>query len=97
MYIKFGEEESARTIFDQLNHKDLIAWSAMISAYGQGRNPHNALDTFKQMQSMNEKPHEINFVSLYSTTSMFFNGISRAWAKHPRSCNKSWLLTECII
>lgn len=69
MYIKFGEEESARTIFDPLNHKDLIAWSAMISAYAQGRNPHNALDTFKQMQSMNEKPNEITFVSLLQACS----------------------------
>jgi pentatricopeptide repeat protein len=61
--------QSARTIFDQLSHKDLIAWSVMISAYAQGRNPHNALDTFKQMQSMNEKPIEITFVSLLQACS----------------------------
>jgi pentatricopeptide repeat protein len=69
MYSKFGEESSARTIFDQLNHIDLIAWSVMISVYAQGRNPHNAFDTLKQMQSMNEKPNEITFVSLLQACS----------------------------
>lgn len=69
MYSKFGEEESARTIFDQLNHKDLIAWSAMISAFAQGRNPHSAFNTLNQMQSMNEKPNEITIVSLLQACS----------------------------
>lgn len=64
MYAKFGIVGSARILFDQLIYKDLIAWSSMISVYAQSENPFNALDIFKQMQSANEKPNEITFVSL---------------------------------
>ncbi|KAJ0112140.1 hypothetical protein Patl1_00448 [Pistacia atlantica] len=64
MYAKFGELGMARNLFDQLIHKDLIAWSAMISVYAQGGQPYNALTTFKQMQLKNEKPNEFTFVSL---------------------------------
>ncbi|KAK9273956.1 hypothetical protein L1049_018768 [Liquidambar formosana] len=69
MYAKFGEVDSARILFDQLHQKDLIAWSAMISTYAHSGHPLNAMDTFKQMQSTNEKPNEITFVSLLQACS----------------------------
>ncbi|KAL6981963.1 hypothetical protein U1Q18_023585 [Sarracenia purpurea var. burkii] len=69
VYAKFGEFGSARILFDQIHQKDLIAWSAMISAYAQNGHPFNALDTFKNMQSTNEKPNEITFVSVLQACS----------------------------
>ncbi|KAK4848408.1 hypothetical protein QYF36_012625 [Acer negundo] len=69
MYAKFGDVGTARDLFDQLNHKDLIAWSAMISIYAQGGQPYNALNTFKQMQSKNEKPNEFTFGGLLQACS----------------------------
>ncbi|KAK2650297.1 hypothetical protein Ddye_017786 [Dipteronia dyeriana] len=69
MYAKFGDLGTARDLFDQLNHKDLIAWSAMISLYSQGGEPYNALNTFKQMQSKNEKPNEFTFGGLLQACS----------------------------
>ncbi|KAI8024724.1 Pentatricopeptide repeat-containing protein [Camellia lanceoleosa] len=64
MYAKFGEIGSARILFSQIQKKDFIAWSAMISAYAQSGHSLKALDTFKKMQSTNEKPNEITFVSV---------------------------------
>lgn len=69
MYAKFGEFGSAGVLFNHINQKDLIAWSAMISAYAQGGHPLNALDTFKKMQSTNEKPNEITLVSVLQACS----------------------------
>ncbi|KAK1560706.1 hypothetical protein Q3G72_029915 [Acer saccharum] len=69
MYAKFGDVGTARDLFDQLNHKDLIAWSAMISVYAQGGQPYNALNTFKQMQLKNEKPNEFTFGGLLQACS----------------------------
>lgn len=69
MYAKFGEVGSASNLFNQLHMKDFIAYSAMISAYAQSGYPSNAFDTFKQMQSANEKPNEITFVSLLQASS----------------------------
>ncbi|KAF2315308.1 hypothetical protein GH714_038786 [Hevea brasiliensis] len=64
MYGKYGKFGSARMVFDQLTHKDLIAWSAIISVYTRGGQPHDALSAFKQMQSINEKPNEVTFVGV---------------------------------
>ncbi|GFZ06847.1 pentatricopeptide repeat (PPR) superfamily protein [Actinidia rufa] len=69
MYVKFGIFESATIIFNQIQWKDLIAWSAMISAYAQSGHPLNALDTFKEMQSTNEEPNEITLVSVLQACS----------------------------
>ncbi|XP_022147491.1 pentatricopeptide repeat-containing protein DOT4, chloroplastic isoform X1 [Momordica charantia] len=69
MYAKFGHLGLAKLIFDELVDKDIIAWSAMISAYSHGEDPLNAIQTFKMMQSTNEKPNEITFVSLVNACS----------------------------
>ncbi|KAK6920131.1 Pentatricopeptide repeat [Dillenia turbinata] len=45
MYAKFGEVGSARSLFDQLHDKDLIAWSAMISVYTQSEDFCDAMHT----------------------------------------------------
>ncbi|KAK6162332.1 hypothetical protein DH2020_002173 [Rehmannia glutinosa] len=64
VYAKFGDIESARNIFDHLNWKDLIAWSAMIAVYAQSTQPNNAFDILRQMQLADQKPNEFTFVSL---------------------------------
>ncbi|KAJ8565366.1 hypothetical protein K7X08_007942 [Anisodus acutangulus] len=69
MYSGFGDIESARSLFDHLKPKDLIAWSTMIAAYAQSECPSNALDIYQQMQSVNEKPNEIIYVSLIQACS----------------------------
>ncbi|KNA20071.1 hypothetical protein SOVF_055690 [Spinacia oleracea] len=69
MYAKFGEADSSRLLFDQLHPKDLIAWTAMISAYAQTGYTSEALNIFKHMQLENEKPNEITFVSLLQACS----------------------------
>ncbi|XP_049394381.1 pentatricopeptide repeat-containing protein At4g33990-like [Solanum stenotomum] len=69
MYGGFGDIESARSLFDPLKSKDLVAWSTMIAAYAQSECPTNALDIYRQMQSANEKPNEIIYVSLIQACS----------------------------
>ncbi|KAM3218579.1 pentatricopeptide repeat-containing protein like [Capsicum annuum] len=69
MFGGFGDIESARSLFDCLKPKDLIAWSTMIAAYAQNECPSNALDIYRLMQSANEKPNEIIYVSLIQACS----------------------------
>ncbi|OIT31479.1 pentatricopeptide repeat-containing protein, chloroplastic [Nicotiana attenuata] len=64
MYGGFGDIQSARSLFDHLKPKDLIAWSTMIAAYAQSELPSDAFHIYQQMRSANEKPNEIIYVSL---------------------------------
>ncbi|XP_071937256.1 pentatricopeptide repeat-containing protein At4g33990-like [Coffea arabica] len=69
MYANFGEIGSAKTLFDYLDNKDLIAWSAMIAAYVQNEQPFDAFKVYRQMQSAGEKPNEVTFLSLLQSCS----------------------------
>ncbi|KAJ8772281.1 hypothetical protein K2173_027458 [Erythroxylum novogranatense] len=50
MYSKCGEMDKARNLFDGLDRKNVITWSAMISGYTQSRRCKDALDLFNEMQ-----------------------------------------------
>ncbi|XP_057780521.1 pentatricopeptide repeat-containing protein DOT4, chloroplastic-like [Salvia miltiorrhiza] len=64
LYAKFGDIESARNLFDYLNWKDVVAWSAMIAVYAQSAQPYMAFDVLRKMQLADQKPNEFTYVSL---------------------------------
>lgn len=64
MYADLQDVESTETIFNQLDHKDHIAWSAMVSSYSRSKHPSLALELFKQMKLAHEDENEITLVSL---------------------------------
>lgn len=67
MYGKCGQVDTARRLFDQIDRRDVVAWSAMISGYSQVNRCREALDLFKEMQEANVEPNEVTMVSvLYS-------------------------------
>ncbi|WCJ36138.1 Pentatricopeptide repeat (PPR) superfamily protein [Euphorbia peplus] len=66
MYAKCGEVDKARGLFDQMDKKDVVAWSAMISGYTQARRCREALDLFNEMQQANLEPNEVTMVSVLS-------------------------------
>ncbi|XP_022864134.1 pentatricopeptide repeat-containing protein At1g11290, chloroplastic-like [Olea europaea var. sylvestris] len=70
VYASFGSVGSATVLFDQLNQKDVVAWSVMIAAYVQGRLAGDAFDTSRQMQLADQKPNEAIYVSLLRACSL---------------------------
>ncbi|XP_061343596.1 pentatricopeptide repeat-containing protein At1g08070, chloroplastic-like [Gastrolobium bilobum] len=67
MYAKCGQVDTARMLFDQLERRDVVAWSAMISGYSQANRCSEALGLFSEMQKANVDPTEATMVSvLYS-------------------------------
>lgn len=67
MYAKCGQVDRARKLFNQMKHRDVVAWSAMISGYSQANRCNEALSLFSEMQKANVDPNEVTMVSvLYS-------------------------------
>nr|KYP66114.1 Pentatricopeptide repeat-containing protein At1g08070 family [Cajanus cajan] len=64
MYGKCGDARSARSVFGSFKRKDLMMWSAMISAYAQNNCIDEAYDTFVHMTGCGIRPNEITMVSL---------------------------------
>ncbi|XP_068658123.1 pentatricopeptide repeat-containing protein At4g21065-like [Aristolochia californica] len=64
MYAKCGSVESARQIFDMMKEKNVVSWSAMISAYGIHGFGQKALELFPLMLQSGILPNRITFVSV---------------------------------
>ncbi|KAG9447333.1 hypothetical protein H6P81_013461 [Aristolochia fimbriata] len=68
LYVKCGSLEYARMVFDQMQDKNLISWSTIISGYGMHGRGKEALELFNQMKN-SMKPDHIIFVSVLSACS----------------------------
>src|SRR5690349_1497072 len=49
MYAKCGRMDDARSVFDSMEVKSVVSWTAMIAGYGQNGNGMEAISLFKQM------------------------------------------------
>lgn len=67
MYAKCGNIERARFVFDILGEeKDVMAWSAMISAMAMHGRAEESLELFKKMISNGVSPNAVTFVGVLS-------------------------------
>lgn len=67
---KVGMVDEARSVFEQIPEKDLVAWNAMIAAYAQNQRPIEAIELFKLMQGCSLQvgvmPDSVTMISLIS-------------------------------
>ncbi|XP_020587008.1 pentatricopeptide repeat-containing protein At1g08070, chloroplastic-like [Phalaenopsis equestris] len=66
MYVKCGAVDEARLEFDQMDLRDVVAWSAMIAGYAQNGRSNEALELFDKMQLQCCEPNEVTLVSVLS-------------------------------
>ncbi|KAK7386156.1 hypothetical protein VNO78_26179 [Psophocarpus tetragonolobus] len=64
MYGKCGDVRSSRSVFNSFKKKDLMMWSAMISAYAQNNCIDEAFDIFVHMTDCGIRPNEVIMTSL---------------------------------
>ncbi|CAL5026834.1 unnamed protein product [Urochloa decumbens] len=66
MYAKCGELAKARRLFNGMQSRDVVAWSAMISGYTQTDQCQEALALFSEMQVAEVEPNDVTMVSVLS-------------------------------
>ncbi|CAI9287251.1 unnamed protein product [Lactuca saligna] len=64
MYAKCGRLNQSCTLFETMNHKDVVTWNAMVAGYAQNGELSNALYIFNKMRESFERPDEVTVVSL---------------------------------
>ncbi|KAK4402218.1 putative pentatricopeptide repeat-containing protein [Sesamum angolense] len=69
MYAKCGCLVEARKVFDEMQMKDVISWTSMMSAYGRSGKGQEAIELFSKMQDLGLVPDSIAFVSILSACS----------------------------
>lgn len=73
MYAKCGELRKAKELFSSLEGRDLVAWSAFISALVQAGYPGQALSIFQEMHHEGLKPDKVILTSLVSACAEISN------------------------
>eukprot|EP01018_Ginkgo_biloba_P002747 Gb_11036 [translate_table: standard] len=66
MYAKCGSLEKARDVFDKMNQRNAISWTAMIGGYAMHGCANEALELFEQMQHFGKKPDHVTLVCVLS-------------------------------
>ncbi|KAK9291945.1 hypothetical protein L1049_019897 [Liquidambar formosana] len=69
MYAKCGCLKDARDVFDEMQFRDVVSWTSMISAYGMNGQGRDAVALFSKMQDSGLIPDSIAFVSILSACS----------------------------
>lgn len=69
MYSKCGDIEASIRAFNQIPEKNVVCWSAMISAFGINGLAHEALILFEEIKQNDTKPNAVTALSLLSACS----------------------------
>nr|KJB09049.1 hypothetical protein B456_001G121300 [Gossypium raimondii] len=63
-YVKLGNIEEAAKAFEQIDERDIVAWSAMLAGYAQIGDSEGATNIFMQLVKEGIKPNEFTFSSV---------------------------------
>lgn len=66
MYGKCSDIRNARALFDSTQNRDVMIWTAMLSAYAQDNCIDQAFNLFDQMRTSGVRPTKVTIVSLLS-------------------------------
>ncbi|XP_004306585.1 PREDICTED: pentatricopeptide repeat-containing protein At3g20730 [Fragaria vesca subsp. vesca] len=64
MYAKCGEIEDANHAFDEMEEKNVVSWTSLISGYGRNGHGHKAIALYREMEREGLKPNDVTFLSL---------------------------------
>jgi pentatricopeptide repeat protein len=96
MYAKCGSLVKAREVFDMLPHRDIVAWTSLISGYAQHEYSEDALDCFGQMQGQGISPDVVTLVCVLKAC-----GSSRAVEKgveiHAELARKELVISNAVV
>ncbi|PKI44231.1 hypothetical protein CRG98_035305 [Punica granatum] len=90
MYMKCGSTGKARSLFNQMPHRNVITWSTMIVGYATNGDSEQALALFSKMQNSGPSPNHVTYLGallacahagLVEQGRAFFNAMVRSRSK----------------
>ena len=63
-YIKIGHISEAAKVFELIEEKDIVAWSAMLAGYSQAGDTEGAVKVFLRLTNEGVRPNEFTFSSV---------------------------------
>src|SRR6185437_2435045 len=66
MYAKCGSMDDALSVFNSMQSRDVVSWTAMIAGYAQSEKKKEALGLFGQMQQVGIQPNQFTYIVVLS-------------------------------
>ncbi|PIA45525.1 hypothetical protein AQUCO_01600008v1 [Aquilegia coerulea] len=101
MYAEYGAVNSAAKLFENLGNRDVVTWTAMITAYAKHGRSEDSLRLFNNMRRQGLKPNNITFTSVFITCSQaglveeakeYFNCMTQEYGLMPEVHNYAALV-----
>nr|DAD42426.1 TPA_asm: hypothetical protein HUJ06_000656 [Nelumbo nucifera] len=73
MYIRCGSVFSARRVFDEMSHRDLVSWTSMICGYVWSRDIVSCFQLFREMQMRELEPNSVTLMIMLQACSLSEN------------------------
>lgn len=70
MYGKCNKLEDARSVFDNMQEHDVVAWSAIISAYADQGHGKKAFELFQEMQQQGVEADKVTYICILGACSI---------------------------
>ncbi|KAL2906675.1 hypothetical protein RDABS01_005385 [Bienertia sinuspersici] len=86
-YAKYGDNISARKVFDEMGEKNEVTWSSMIRGYGMHGDGEESFALFNNMLKENVEPNEVIFTAVLSACSHTGN-VGEGWKYFTSMCRK---------
>ena len=83
MYIKCGDLEAARGVFDKLVKKNVFSWTIIIGGYAKHKRAEKAMELFNQMCQKGVQPDAFTFSSVLKACA---NPSALQWGKEVHAC-----------
>ncbi|KAF9610852.1 hypothetical protein IFM89_025262 [Coptis chinensis] len=66
MYVKCGQLQTSRVVFDSVSQRDVVFWNVMVSGYGIHGDAKSAVDIFQQLETSDVRPNAASFLAVLS-------------------------------
>ena len=83
LYIKCGDLEAARGVFDKLVKKNVFSWTIIIGGYAKHKGAEKAMELFNQMCQKGVQPNAFTFLSVLKACA---NPSALQWGKEVHAC-----------
>lgn len=98
MYINCGELDMARLLFDDMPHKTVVSWNAILTGYRLHNLQKESVELFKELTEENQKPNYVTLLNVLPACYILLQGKSiHAYAIRRRIALETPLLTSLMI
>lgn len=96
-YVKIGNSfEAASKVFERIDEKDIVAWSAMLGGYAQIGDTEEALKVFLQLAKEGFSPNEFTFCSVINASAGPVASVEQGKQLHATSIKYGFSRSLCV-